>query len=219
MTDIAGWTSVQQEIAVCERCVQGQRDLVGSSLAVGEIPDPPAVVDVLFVGVAPTSLNGRNKGRHFWSSVNDPLRIGLFSVLDALLGSQLRVVNARSKSAADDDFCARKLFFVHSCKVRPVPAELKAPPEVVIASCARRHLAQEIIAIKPRAACFLGHNTAPGAALLGLSVDDRVATAKAMSETAEWVGLGVATVQPIRGAERRARPAIRRLLVQLDMLE
>lgn len=212
------WRIIQAGIAGCGQCIRGQAEIVGSPLNVGEIPDPPTTVDVVFVGVAPTSLNGRHKGRHFWSNVNDPLRIGLFSVLDGLLESQLRAVNGRSKSAADDDFRARRLFFIHSCKVRPVPGELRAPPEAVVASCARRHLVDEIIAIRPRAVCFLGHNTAPAAALLGLSIDGRIATANVRSETGEWNGYGVATVQPVRGAEKRTALAVRRLFAELGGL-
>ena len=114
-----------------------------------------------------------HKGRHFWSNATDALRIGLFGVLDGLLRSQLRTLNGRSKTAADDDFRDRKFFFVHSCKVRPVPATLTAPPDAVIASCARRHLVEEIVALGPRAVCFLGHNTLPAAGILGLAIDDR----------------------------------------------
>ncbi len=193
-------------------------DLVAKPLEVGEIPDPPDTVDVLFIGVAPPALHGKHGGRHFWSNASDPLRIGLFGVLDEFLGSRLRTLNRRNKDAADDAFRDRRFFLVHSCKVRPVPAELKSPPDDVIASCARRHLAEEIVALKPRAVCFLGHNTARAAALLGLAVDDRITTAKLMSETGDWNGLGMATVQPIRGAERRAGPAIRRLLAQTGLL-
>ncbi len=219
MTELVRWRAIQPGIASCQDCIRGQHELVGSPLAVGEIPDPPPTIDVLFVGVAPTSLTGKHKGRHFWSNVNDPLRIGLFSLLDGLLDSKLRVVNRRSKSEADDEFRARKFFFIHSCKVRPVPAKLKAPAGDVIATCARRHLAEEIVALGPRTVCFLGHNTAPAAGLLGLSVDDRIATATLKSEIGEWNGLGMATVQPIRGAERRTARAIRCLFVETGLMD
>lgn len=216
MTEPVRWRTIQQGIASCQDCIRGQHELVGSPLSVGEIPDPPPTIDVLFVGVAPTSLSGKHKGRHFWSNVNDPLRIGLFSVLDELIDSRLRAVNGHSKSAADVDFCARKFFFVHSCKVRPVPAKLKAPPDNVVAACARRHLTEEIVSLRPRAVCFLGYNTAPAAALLGLWIDDRVATAELKCEAGEWNGLGMATVQPVRGAERRTVVAMRRLSLKPD---
>jgi uracil-DNA glycosylase len=219
VASILQWRSIQQVIDGCEACTDDQSALVGSPLSVGEIPDPPAQVEVLFVGVAPTSQGGRHRGRHFWSNVTDPLRLGLFSVLDGLLESQLRAINVRSKSAADDDFRARKFFFVHSSKARPVPAQLKAPPEAVIASCARRHLVEEIMALRPQAVCFLGHNTAPAAGLLGLAVDDRIMTTTLRSETFEWLGTGLATVQPVRGGERRASAAIRRLFLQIGLLE
>lgn len=141
------WKTIQGCIAACPDCIRVEPDVVAKPLEVGEIPDPPDTVDVLFVGVAPPALK-------------------------------------RGKDAADDAFRDRRLFLVHSCKVRPVPAELKAPPDDVIAWCARRHLAEEIVAREPRAVCFLEHNTARAAALVGLAVDDRIATAELISETA-----------------------------------
>lgn len=213
------WITIQRAIAGCHDCIRGKPDLVAKPLGVGEIPDPPSTLDVLFVGVAPPALKGKHRGRHFWSNASDPLRIGLFGVLDEFLGSQLRALNRRNKVAADDAFCDRKLFFVHSCKVRPIPADLKAPPDDVIASCARLHLVEEIVALQPRAVCFLGHNTATAAALLGLTTDDRIATAKLMSVSGDWNGLAMATVQPIRGAEKRAGPAISRLVAKARVLE
>lgn len=208
MRDAGQWGATQACIATCQACIPENCDLVANPLIIGEIPDPPELVDVLFVGVAPPALNGKHKGQHFWSNATDALRVGLFGVLDGLLGSELRTLNRGSKAAADDDFRDRRFFFVHSCKVRPVPAMLKAPPEAVIAVCARRHLAEEIVALRPRAVCFLGHNTLPAARLLGLSVDDQPVTAELRSETSQWNGLGMATVQPIRGAERRTTKAI-----------
>ena len=211
MMDVVRWRTTQACIAACRECVTGNGRLVANPLAVGEIPDPPDTVDVLFVGVAPTALNGKHQGQHFWSNATDALRLGLFGLLDGLVGSQLRAMNGCSKAAADDDFRDRKFFFVHGCKVRPVPATLHAPPDTVIASCASRHLIEEIVALCPRAVCFLGHNTLLAAGLLGLAVDDRAVAVELTAETGQWKGFGMATVQPIRGAERRTGRAIRSL--------
>src|SRR5438445_4752036 len=81
------WQRIQREIAECTECCSRWCGAVDQPLKFGEIPPPPSEISVLFVGVAPTPINGKNKGSHFYSSVKDPLRVGLFR----LLGKMFRV--------------------------------------------------------------------------------------------------------------------------------
>jgi uracil-DNA glycosylase len=76
------WQDAQKEIAVCQGCADRWKELVTQPLQVGEIPDPPPIVKILFVGVAPTNRKGENKGTHFYSAARDNLRKGLFRLLE-----------------------------------------------------------------------------------------------------------------------------------------
>ena len=60
------WHDTQREIAACEECIGRWKGLVTQPLRVGEIPDPPPIVKILFVGVAPTNREGKNTGNHFY---------------------------------------------------------------------------------------------------------------------------------------------------------
>ena len=80
MANVAGWMSIQGQIAGCQECSRLEGGVVGQPLEPAELPAPPERVDVLFVGVAPAALNGKHRGRHFWSSPTDPRRIGLFGL-------------------------------------------------------------------------------------------------------------------------------------------
>src|SRR3989442_7333068 len=75
------WAPIRREIAACQECSHRWPVEVGTPLAAGETPRPPERVDLLFVGVAPTRLDGRSRGTHFYSETSDALRRGLFSLL------------------------------------------------------------------------------------------------------------------------------------------
>lgn len=141
-------------------CPRRWRDDVINPLALGQIPEPPPAVDILFVGVTPTAHEGRNKGAHFYSSSKDPLRMGLFS----LLGRAEFGLNLAGLSLAEENkaFHEAGCFFVHAAKVRPIADP--APPSDAIAFCAARHLRYEILLLRPKAVCFLGVNNASFAA-------------------------------------------------------
>lgn len=113
------WADLQTDIASCRGCVRQWPTLVAQPLSAGEIPNPPKVT-LLFVGVAPTPIEGKNKGMHFYSSTRDPLRTALFQMLDSLLDdSDLRQKDKTGKSAGDAAFHERGLFFVHAAKIKP----------------------------------------------------------------------------------------------------
>lgn len=76
------WQDTQKEIAVCLECVGRWKGLVTQPLQVGEIPHPPPIVKIRFVGVAPTNREGKSKGSHFYSQAGDNLRNGLFRLLE-----------------------------------------------------------------------------------------------------------------------------------------
>ncbi|MFQ5961780.1 MAG: uracil-DNA glycosylase family protein [Candidatus Methylomirabilales bacterium] len=198
------WRRLQQDIAQCQECSSRWPGEVTRPLSLGEIPDPPQVVDILFVGVAPTPEEGPHRGTHFYSSPRDLLRLGLFRLLAEaefglpLLGVELEEGNRR--------FHAEGLFFVHAAKVRPV--RNPAPPFDAIGFCALRHLRREIPVLNPRAVCFLGKNNASVAAeaLFGRAIG------KAESvQLVGWSGLGVVADQPRRQWKPRTRAVIRQL--------
>src|SRR5712692_6754344 len=76
------WQDSQRDISICEECVSRWRGRVTEPLQIGEIPDPPSFVKILFVGVAPTDRKGKNSGNHFYSAARDNLRNGLFRLLE-----------------------------------------------------------------------------------------------------------------------------------------
>jgi dephospho-CoA kinase len=201
-SDRVAWRDIQQRIATCRECVDPASPSLAGPLQPGEIPEPPETVEVLFVGVAPTALQGPNRGTHFYSSQSDALRRALFHLLSEpgrglpLQGLNLEEGNAR--------FHAAGCFFVHAAKVRPL-RELAPPPEV-IRSCALRHLQQEIVALAPRAVCFLGRKTEPAArALFGRRLG-RVIQAV---ELGAWRGHAVIAPQPLRRGLAGARAVFR----------
>ncbi len=171
---------------------------VAGPLRPGEIPDPPQAVEILFVGVAPTALEGANKGRHFYSSSRDALRRGLFRLLSecgldlARADLDLATGNAR--------FHAAGCFFVHAAKVRPV--RRLAPPRTVIGACAPHHLRAEILALTPKVVCFLGGKTDPAAkSLFGRSLRGVLQPV----ELGQWKGQAVLMPQPVRRGVSGAR--------------
>src|SRR2546422_8704665 len=80
--DLQAWCGLQKQIAQCRDCVSRWPTEVIRPLSVGEIPDPPRHVDVLFVGVGPTPQEGKFHGEHFYSTTGDLLRRGLFVLLE-----------------------------------------------------------------------------------------------------------------------------------------
>jgi uracil-DNA glycosylase len=202
---LAQWHQYQKEIAECKDCCQRWTGEVTRPLAIGEIPEPPETIDILFVGVAPTPAQGPYRGAHFYSNSGDLLRRGLFKLLSHdEFGIQLLNLDL---DEGNRKFHGAGLFFVHTTKVRPVTHP--APPTGTIKFCSLRHLGKEITVLAPRALCFLGRKNASAAAhaLFG----------KWIGEEPEYVALngwsGVAAVadQPRRGWEKRTRIVLRTL--------
>jgi predicted nuclease of predicted toxin-antitoxin system/uracil-DNA glycosylase len=196
---------LQGRIARCQECMTANPGEVIRPLAVDEIPDPPSVVDLLFVGVAPTADQGESRGGHFYSDTCDHLRCGLFRILSepefglGLVNLSLEEGNRRFHHAG--------CFFVHAAKVRPVVQQ--RPDNEVIAFCSRRHLAHEITLLQPRAVCFLGTTSLPKA-VRGL-FDDRIGVTPKHAHCDGWNGLVALTNQPVRGGEARTRETLREL--------
>ena len=206
---VCRWRESQEEIARCGDCCGGESgDAVSTPLQVGEIPEPPNRIRILFIGVAPTPLRGRGKGTHFYSLRTDPLRLGLFSVLDSLFATKLINLNSAGKGEAEAAFHNAGFFFVHAAKVRPKITP--APPAEVIAFCARRHLIQEICILAPKALCFLGSkNTAHAIrAIFGRAIDDDPQLAPLDDgQGATWEGSVAVAHQPRRGWNARGGAA------------
>lgn len=207
VTRLERWRALQREIAGCQECYTRWRGEVVRPLSIGEIPDPPDRIDILFIGVAPTAARRPARGTHFYSNARDRLRAGLFRVLAEppfgvrLAGSGLDEGNRQFHEA--------RCFFVHCAKVRPI--EKAAPPVEVLQFCARQHLKKEIPVLGPRAVCFLGMNNArPVAAdLFGQPLGERP-----LQIQPEWWrpgGLVVVAHQPRRGWEPLTKTVIETL--------
>jgi len=194
---LTSWRELQKSIGSCTECVSRWPAQVTRPLSLGEIPDPPGSIDILFVGVAPTPEQGFFKGAHFYSSARDMLRVGLFRLLATpdfglpRFGGELRSGNQQFHDA--------RCFFVHAAKVRPIKEA--APPREAIRFCASRHLRKEIIALQPRIVCFLGKNNATDVAkeLFGQTIGEDLTRASFEN----WSGLAVVAPQPRRGWETR----------------
>jgi len=201
-----GWQQIQTNIASCAECTARWPSAVRRPLAVGEIPNPPEQVRLLFVGVAPTPDEGSSRGGHFYASANDKLRAGLFGVLSEtpfnLPLSRLPVREANHK------FFQAGFFFVHAAKVRPITT--LSPPHDCIRHCARRHLKLEIEHLAPLAVCFLGlGNAAPAAQeLFGAQIGTEPNEAK----VGNWSGFVAVAPQPVRGNAPRIKNIVAELL-------
>jgi hypothetical protein len=99
------WALLQEKVATCHLCLTQWPHDVEDPLHLDEIPPPPDDVRILFVGVAPTPVEGQNRGTHFYSSPRDPLRRDLFFVHAAK-------VRPRSKSAPPHE-CLRMCALTH----------------------------------------------------------------------------------------------------------
>ncbi len=147
------WQILQWEVLQCTKCWNDERwaSKVREPIALLEISEPPTLIKVLFVGVAPT-----RDGSHFYSSPQDKLRVGLFSVLDDIHNSQLfrGEVDNLPLEEGNDRFHGEGYFFIHAAKVPPTTG--LAPPIPAIRVCAREHLSREIAVLRPLSICFLG---------------------------------------------------------------
>lgn len=199
------WHDIQKEIAVCLECVGRWKGLVTQPLQVGEIPHPPPIVKILFVGVAPTNLEGKNKGSHFYSQAGDNLRNGLFRLLEERFHIPLNGLNLESATAA---FHQQGYFFVHAGKTRPVGQD--APPREVLSYCVNRHLRAEINILNPLAICFLGlNNLAPVTKSL---FERQIGDVPVRASLDRWTGWVALAPQPVRGGEKRTAPILENLL-------
>ena len=199
------WREAQREIAVCDECASRWRGRVSAPLRIGGIPDPPSPLKILFVGVAPTDREGRNKGHHFYSSTGDNLRRGLFS----LLGDRFRIaIKDLSLEEGNKVFHGLGCFFVHAGKTRPVGQD--APPLEMLAYCSNRHLRSEISILNPLAICFLG---VTNFSVVALSLFKRqIGETPVQVSLDRWAGWVVLAPQPVRGWEKRTTIVIQKLV-------
>lgn len=210
---IDAWRKLQQDIEHCKECLTKWSKDITHPLRVGEIPDPPRDIKLLFVGVAPTAAKGRNRGNHFYSSQTDGLRLGLFGVLDGLLKTRLLEENANSLSESNKSFHNADLFFVHATKVRPIQDD--APPADAIAFCAEQHLRFEIPLLQPKGVCFVGKNNTKAAAsrLFGQEIGETPTIAM----LGAWRGLVAIAHQPRRGWEEKTHAVISKFRQALNL--
>jgi uracil-DNA glycosylase len=199
------WPDAQKEIAACEECVHQWKGQVTQPLTIGEIPNPPPLVKILFVGVAPTDLEGRNKGGHFYSSAGDNLRRGLFRLLNDRFAIPLKGL---SLGEGDRHFHGEGYFFVHAGKTRPVGQDV--PPKELLIYCANRHLRTEINILNPSAICFLGIKNLKS--VTQSLFDRQVVEAPVRASLDRWTGWVALAPQPVRGGERRTEIVLAKLL-------
>jgi uracil-DNA glycosylase len=199
------WQDSQRDISICEECVGRWRGRVTEPLQIGEIPVPQSFVKILFVGVAPTDLEGRNKGGHFYSSAGDNLRRGLFRLLNDRFAIPL---NGLSLEEGNQLFHGEGYFFVHAGKTRPVGRD--APPRDILIYCANRHLRTEIDILNPSAICFLGVKNLKS--VTQSLFDRQVFEVPGRASLDRWTGWVVLAPQPVRGGERRTEIVLAKLL-------
>ena len=198
------WQDAQRDISICEECVSRWRGRVTAPLQIGEIPDPPSFVKILFVGVAPTDLEGRNKGGHFYSSAGDNLRRGLFRLLNDRFAIPL---NGLSLEEGNHLFHGEGYFFVHAGKTRPVGRD--APPLETLAYCSNRHLRSEVSILNPLAICFLGVTNL--AAVASALFKRQISETPVQAFLDQWTGWVALAPQPVRGGEKRTALVLEQL--------
>lgn len=209
------WTESKQAIAGCRSCIDRWTSRVECPLPAHEIPNPSRDIKILFVGVAPPPLGAEDgDSGHFYTNPGDRLRRGVFHVLDRVFGCDLSQQNRRSLEAGTASFLSAGFFFVHAAKVHPRNGRL-APDRKIVRFCAKRHLAHEIVVLRPEAVCFLGAtNAAPAAeTVFGRTIGEvpERAQVEADGELEQWTGWVVVTVQPVRGTREgrnRERAAV-----------
>jgi uracil-DNA glycosylase len=214
------WTASKQRIAECDKCIDRWPSRVEQSLRADEIPDPRRDISILFVGVAPPPLGHEDNEDvgHFYTNPADRLRVGLFHVLDRVFGIDLNRQNRVSRDAGTTSFLEGGFFFVHAAKVHPRGGRL-APDRKIMRFCAKQHLAEEILLLRPKAACFLGAtNAAPAAeSVFRHPLGGTPEPGEINGDDGEdWRGWVVVTVQPVRGTKEgrgreRAANVIERL--------
>jgi len=203
------WQDSQRDISICEECISRWRGRVTEPLHIGEIPDPPSFVKILFVGVAPTDRMGKNSGNHFYSEARDNLRSGLFRLLEELPKERFRVrLNGLSLEQATRILHRQGFFFVHAGKSRPVGQN--APPREALMYCANRHLRAEISILDPLAICFLGlNNLTPVTQSL---FERHIGEVPVRASLDRWTGWVVLAPQPVRGGAKRTALILENLL-------
>ncbi len=204
---LEAWIASKQGIAKCRECLDRWPTRVEQTLRVDEIPDPGCDRDIsiLFVGVAPPPLEeGMNVG-HFYTNPGDRLRLGLFHVLDRMLSRDLSRQNQVDPDAATTAFLDTGFFFVHAAKVHPSEGRL-APDRDIMRFCAKKHLAHEILLLRPKAICLLGAtNASPAAeAVFERKIGEVPLKVQIAVEgnLESWAGWAAVTVQPVRGTKK-----------------
>ncbi len=199
------WEMLQREIAGCRECTERWRGLVVDPLQIGEIPSPPVNVRILFVGVAPTNMSGRNKGAHFYSTSKDNLRSGLFKLLQRFIKNPLQGL---SLEEGNEIFHQHNFFFVHAGKVRPVGQN--APPVESLLYCSGQHLKKEICSLNPKTICFLGKNNL--AKVVQSFFGKEIGEKPMLVSLNGWKGWVTLAPQPLRGGEKRTALILKNLL-------
>jgi uracil-DNA glycosylase len=202
---LSRWGEIQSRIARCGECCEKWPKDVTCPLGSTEMPDPPDVVNILFIGVAPTRQRGQNKGTHFYSSPQDPLRQGLFRLL-ADEPFSLPLVGLKWKDNIRT-FHEAKCFFVHAAKIRPLLKD--APPRATIAFCAKRHLLDEIQVIHPQAVCIIGKTKVGPVTerIFGTPLSEEPRTIM----VGTWTGLAAIAPQPVRGQAPQTKAILSKL--------
>src|SRR5713226_905351 len=200
------WAACKQRIATCPECLDRWPSRVEATLGVDEVPDPPAAIAFLFVGVAPPPVGSDEDDEpgHFYSDPCDRLRLGLFHVVDRVLATDLTQLNRVSREAGTTAFLNAGLFFLHAAKVRPVRGRL-SPDRSTMRFCAKRHLVDEIELLQPKAICFLGATKAgPAAETIfqrAIGEAPEQGEIRRHDGTKAWSGWAAVTVQPLRGTK------------------
>jgi uracil-DNA glycosylase len=207
------WEGIKNQIANCGECCKKWPHDVINPLSTSEIPDPPKVVDILFVGVAPTRQEGQNRGTHFYSSPHDPLRNALFRLL-AEDPFSLSLAGLKWKEAIQQ-FHQSNCFFVHAAKIRPILKD--APPCAAITFCAQRHLLEEIQVIHPQALCVIGKSKVGPVTrrIFGSSLSEEPCTITIGS----WTGVVAIAPQPVRGQGQKTKAVLSKLWSSLRIGE
>ena len=209
---------------MCRECLDRWPSRVEQALLPDEIPNPSRDINILFVGVAPPPIRADDDDDpgHFYSNPCDRLRLGLFHVLDHVFESDLTRRNRVSRESGTTGFLDAGFFFVHAAKVRPCRGKL-APTRKIMRFCAKQHLVEEILLLRPKSICFLGATSAASAAeavfqcCIGESPVQREIMGKARIK--DWRGWVAVAVQPVRGTkEGRNRERAAKVIQQLRQL-
>lgn len=218
------WIASKQAIAGCRECFSRWPSHVEPALFPDEIPNPVGNINILFVGVAPppSRADGDDDVGHFYSNPRDRLRVGIFHVLDQVFETDLTESNRDSRESGTTAFLNAGFFFVHAAKVRPCRGRL-APSRKIMRFCAKQHLADEILLLRPKSICFVGATSATPAAeaVFQRSIGETAEQCEIRGKAgmADWRGWVAVTVQPVRGTmEGRNRERTAKVIGQLRQL-